>query len=70
METVYGGDMEALLYTPVVAGGKLFRFKGDWDPPHALKIIVYDAATHTLKDSIPVEGEIEQSINIITKSQN
>ena len=60
----------ALLYAPVVAGGKLFRFKGDWDPPHAYKVYVYDAATHTLKDSLPVEGDIIQSINIITKSQN
>jgi hypothetical protein len=63
---VYNSSM----YNPIVAGGKLFRYKTDWQAPYANKIMIYDPATYKIKDSLPVEGDIYQSINIITKSQN
>lgn len=60
----------ASVYNPIVAGGKLFRFKSDWEAPYENKIMIYDAATYKVRDSIKVEGEIYQSLNVITKSAN
>lgn len=60
----------ASVYHPVVGGGKVFRYKIDWNPPYEHKIMVYDAATYKVRDSIKVEGDIYQSINVIKKSEN
>lgn len=63
-------SFKASLYSPVVAGGKVFRYKSDWEAPYEQKIMIYDAATYKIRDSIKVEGDNYHSLNIITKSEN